>query len=181
MRIIAGKFRSRTLKATDHIRPTKDRVRETLFNVLQNNIEGSVFVDAFSGSGSVGIEAISRGAAMTYFIESNTKALRVLEQNLQSIGAESWRISTMDVWKALDVLAHQLPVVDIFYFDPPYEFHKYSNLLVAAGRSHPEALYIVEHSSRVQWETPEEFEQTRSLRIGETTVSFYKRVLQEQE
>lgn len=180
MRVIAGKYRSRTLKAADHIRPTTDQVRETLFNILQNKIEGCVFVDAFAGSGSVGIEAISRDASTTYFVESNRKALQVLEQNLESCcSSESWRILTMDVWKALDVLPQQLSKVDIFFFDPPYEFVNYSKLLESAGRSHPEALYIVEHSSRKHWHTPSGFDQTRTTRIGETQLSFFRKLLQE--
>jgi 16S rRNA (guanine966-N2)-methyltransferase len=102
MRVIAGKFRSRNLKTGDNFRPTTDRTRETLFNILQTEIEGSTFMDAFAGSGSVGIEALSRSARRVYFIESNRKALRVLEQNLLSCcEQESWRIFTTDVWKAL--------------------------------------------------------------------------------
>ena len=137
MRVIAGRFRSRILKTADNLRPTTDRVRETLFNVLQNEIEGSIFVDAFAGSGSVGIEAISRGAATAYFIESNRKALQVLEQNLESLAPASWRILTMDVWKALEILPQQLPSVDLFFFDPPYTFTKYAQLLMAAATRYP--------------------------------------------
>src|SRR5918996_497964 len=141
MRIIAGKYRSRTLKTTEHFRPTTDRARETLFNVLQNEVPGSVFVDAFAGSGSVGIEAISRGASKVYFIESNPKTLRVLEQNLISLSedGDSWRILTMDVWKALDILPQQLPVVNIFFFDPPYQFVKYLHLLQHVAKLYPDS------------------------------------------
>jgi 16S rRNA (guanine966-N2)-methyltransferase len=179
MRVIAGKFRSRTLKTSDNLRPTTDRVRETLFNILQNEIPGSIFVDAFAGSGSVGIEAISRGAAMTYFIESNRKALQVLEKNLESLGPASWRILTMDAWKALEILPQQVPAVDLFFFDPPYTFTKYAHLLMAAADKYPQARLIVEHSSRASWEMPPGLEQTRSIRIGETQLSFFTKVLQE--
>ena len=173
MRVIAGKFRSRTLKAGENFRPTTDRARETLFNILQTKIEGSVFVDAFAGSGSVGIEAISRSAAKVYFIESNRKALQILEQNLIQCCNEdnSWRIFTMDVWKSFPVLPKG---IDFFYFDPPYEFEKYSKLLVETGKNFPNATYIVEHSSRKQIETPPGFEQTRVIRIGETQIGFYR-------
>ena len=183
MRIIAGKYRSRTLKTTEHFRPTTDRARETLFNVLQNEIPDSIFVDAFAGSGSVGIEAISRGASKVYFIESNPKTLRVLEQNLISLSEDghSWRILTMDVWKALDILPQQLPVVDIFFFDPPYEFQKYLQLLERTAKLYPNATFIVEHSSRSALEISSELERTRTIRIGETTLSFFRNKLQEQE
>lgn len=173
MRIISGKFRSRQLKAGENFRPTADRTRETLFNILQTEIEGSTFVDAFAGSGSVGIEAISRSAAKVYFVESNRKALQTLEQNLLACcQEESWRIFTMDVWKALEVLPKD---VDILYFDPPYEFEKYSKLLVETGKNFPNATYVVEHSSRKQIETPSGFEQFRVTRIGETQISFYRK------
>ncbi|HSP05929.1 MAG TPA: RsmD family RNA methyltransferase, partial [Acidobacteriota bacterium] len=74
MRVIAGKYRNRTLKADDHFRPTSDRVRETLFNILQSELEDCVFVDAFAGSGAVGIEALSRGARIVYFLENHRKS-----------------------------------------------------------------------------------------------------------
>jgi 16S rRNA (guanine966-N2)-methyltransferase len=180
MRVIAGKYRSRTLKTTEHFRPTTDRTRETLFNILQNQIPNSVFVDAFAGSGSVGIEAISRGASMVYFIESNPKTLRVLDQNLQACcEGESWRILTMDVWKALEILPKQQLVVDIFFFDPPYQFSKYFQLLERAAKSYAEAVFIVEHSSRTDLDTPPELERTRAIKIGETTLSFFTNKLQE--
>jgi 16S rRNA (guanine966-N2)-methyltransferase len=174
MRVIAGKMRGRILKAGENFRPTTDRARETLFNILQAEIAGSTFVDAFAGSGSVGIEAISRSAARVYFVESNRKALKILEQNLlECCHEETWRIFTMDVWKALEVLPKD---ADLLYFDPPYEFEKYSKLLVAAGENFPHALYVVEHSSRKRIETPSGFELRRTTRIGETEISFYRKL-----
>ena len=173
MRVIAGKYRSRTLKAGENFRPTTDRARETLFNILQTEIEGSTFVDAFAGSGSVGIEALSRSAEKVYFIESNRKALQILEQNVISCcEEESWRIFTTDVWKALDVLPKQ---IDMLYFDPPYEFQKYSKLLTHAGANFPHALFIIEHSSRKTIETPDKFEVVRNVHIGETQLTFYRK------
>lgn len=172
MRIIAGKFRSRMLKAGENFRPTTDRARETLFNILQNQIEDSTFVDAFAGSGSVGIEALSRSAKKVYFIESNRKALQVLEQNVLSCcEQESWRIFTADVWKTLEILPKD---VDILFFDPPYEFQKYSKMLIHAGERFPDALFIMEHSSRRNIDTPEGFEIVRSVKIGETELTFYR-------
>jgi 16S rRNA (guanine966-N2)-methyltransferase len=174
MRIIAGKYRSRTLKAGENFRPTTDRARETLFNILQNQIEGCTFLDAFAGSGSVGIEALSRSAKKVYFIESNRKALQILEQNvLACCEQESWRIFTADVWKTLDILPGD---IDILYFDPPYEFQKYSKLLSHAGKNFPGALLILEHSSRKSIETPPGFEMVRTVHIGETELNFYRSV-----
>src|SRR3954447_16385667 len=92
MRIIAGRFRSRRLASLkgDEIRPTSDRLRETLFDVLTPGnpaaLEGSVWVDLFAGTGAVGIEALSRGAAMVYFIESSKDAVELIRRNLRSLG-----------------------------------------------------------------------------------------------
>ncbi len=93
MRIISGKFRSRPLKTPVglDVRPSSDRLRETLFNVLaaSRNLEGSRWIDLFAGTGAVGIEALSRGAAYVYFVEKARKVARIIEENLNSLGAES--------------------------------------------------------------------------------------------
>src|SRR3989304_10498290 len=135
MRVIAGKYRNRTLRVSDQIRPPTDRVRETLFNILQAEIEGAVFVDAFAGSGAVGIEAISRGASMVYFLETNRKSLRALEDNLAQFGeVDQWRIHAMDVMKGLEAVRREEPHVHILFFDPPHDFKHYSELITQSAR-----------------------------------------------
>lgn len=176
MRIISGKFRSRNLKAAGHLRPTTDRVRETLFNILQSEIEDSTFVDAFAGTGSAGIEAISRGAGMVYFLESNRKSLLILRENLQTCCAEEvWRILAMDVLKGLPVLKQQCEHVDLLFFDPPYDYDQYSGLLDCSIRLFPEATNIVEHSSRFRIDPSGLVECVRSKDIGETQLSFFRK------
>src|SRR6516225_6518187 len=90
MRVIGGEFRSRRLQSMPglDVRPTPDRIREALFSILAPRIEGAVFVDAYAGTGAVGIEALSRGAARAVFIEHNRAAITVLHANLKSLGAE---------------------------------------------------------------------------------------------
>ena len=90
MRVIAGEFRSRRLKTLpgQSVRPTPDRLREALFNVLTPRIAGAIFLDAYAGSGSVGIEALSRGAASAIFIEKSFAAIRIIRENLASLGLE---------------------------------------------------------------------------------------------
>src|SRR5215471_7191189 len=90
MRVIAGKYRSRRLTAPagTQTRPTSDRLRETLFNVVAPAVPGSVWLDLFAGTGAIGIEAISRGARMVYFVESSKRALRTIRQNLASLEIE---------------------------------------------------------------------------------------------
>ena len=93
MRIIAGKFRSRQLRSLPglDLRPTSDRLRETLFNVIAaaRPVEGTVWLDLFAGTGAVGIEAISRGAAMVYFVENARKPAELIAKNLRSLGVEN--------------------------------------------------------------------------------------------
>ena len=91
MRVIGGEFRSRRLKSIpgDATRPTPDRLRETLFDILAPRIEGAIFVDAYAGTGAVGIEALSRGAAHAYFLERNRAALETIRENLAALGLEA--------------------------------------------------------------------------------------------
>ena len=177
MRVIAGKYRNRNLKASDRFRPTTDRVRETLFNILQNEIDGAVFVDAFAGSGAVGIEALSRGASSVYFLESNRKTLHILESNLAICGEEGrWRIYSLPAHKGLEVIQRTEPHVDLLFFDPPYEFEGYAELLEKACALFPDATYIVEASSRSRLDSPSGLELFRTRSIGETILSFFRRV-----
>jgi 16S rRNA (guanine966-N2)-methyltransferase len=174
MRVIAGKFRNRNLKTADHFRPTTDRVRETLFNVLQNDLEETIFVDAFAGSGAVGIEALSRGAARVYFLESNRKSLKVLESNLLLCKEVNWRIFAVTAKKGLELIRDQEGSVQFVFFDPPYDFHDYTGLLEQAASLFPEASLVLEHSSRSKFEIPAGLDSFKEKRIGETTLSFFR-------
>jgi 16S rRNA (guanine966-N2)-methyltransferase len=174
MRIISGRFKNRNLKAGNNFRPSSDRVRETLFNIIQNDIEGCVFVDAFAGSGSVGIEALSRGARMVYFIESNVRILKILESNLTICDPEmNWRIYSLPVNKALEVLHSTGESPEILFFDPPYEFSQYVELLSQASSLFPHAILIVESSTRTKFTLPQGLVLWKERKIGETRLSFY--------
>ena len=121
MRVIAGKARSLPLKTPEGLdtRPTQDRIKETLFNMLQTYIPGAVFVDLFSGSGGIGIEAISRGASKAYFVENAPKALSCIEHNLAFTKSREYAIVLkQDAVAAL----HSIPesFVDVVFMDPPY-------------------------------------------------------------
>ena len=176
MRVIAGKFRNRSLKTGAHFRPTTDRVRETLFNILQNEIEGAVFVDAFAGSGAVGIEALSRGAAFAYFLEKNRRVLQILETNLTQCGEDAkWRILSIDAMKGLEVVEKSEPAANILFFDPPYDFPQTSKLLEHAASLFPEAMFILETSTRTKLPLPPNVNLVKDRGIGETLLSFYWR------
>ncbi len=130
MRVIAGTARSLPLKTPEGMdtRPTTDRIKETLFNMLQTKVGGSVFVDLFSGSGGIGIEALSRGANKAYFVEYDKKALACIKDNLNFTKFnDKAMVINADVCSAIDRITEE---VDIIFMDPPYE----SGLDVAALR-----------------------------------------------
>lgn len=124
MRVIAGKARRLQLKTIDGLttRPTQDRTKETLFNVLQPHIEGAVFLDLFSGSGAIGIEALSREAKEAWFVENQKKACECIRQNLTHTKlTEDAHILSQDVLSAISFLEDRGLVFDIIFMDPPYD------------------------------------------------------------
>src|SRR2546422_4063173 len=152
MRIIAGKFKSRHLKGTPPagIRPTSDKLRETLFNIIGPRVDGAIFLDGCAGVGAIGIEAISRGAAMVYFADQARKACQMIRQNLSSLDVrEGFKILEMDLKRALRTI--DTPY-DIAFVDPPYDYEDvYADVLQWFG-AHPRmnagGLLILEHSKR---------------------------------
>jgi len=130
MRVIAGTARSLPLKTPEgtDTRPTTDRIKETLFNMLQGDIPGCVFVDLFSGSGGIGIEALSRGAKKAYFAENAAKALQCIQQNLTFTKMSDRAIVLkQDACSALGSISEQ--EVDIIFMDPPYHCGHEQNVL----------------------------------------------------
>ena len=143
MRVIAGEFRSRRLQSMpgEDVRPTPDKLRETLFNILGAAVEGAVFVDAYAGTGAVGIEALSRGARHAVFIEKNRKAANLIQSNLASLGIESR--ARVIVGSALLYLGGGACNADIVFLDPPYP----KAALDVLGAT-PSGLVVVQHSKR---------------------------------
>ena len=122
MRVIAGEARRLKLVTPEgnDTRPTQDRIKETLFNIIQNDVPGSVFIDVFAGSGGIGIEALSRGARKAYFIENNIKAVKCINQNIQTTKFEDKAIVLkQDVLVGLKNVREE--EADIIFIDPPYE------------------------------------------------------------
>jgi 16S rRNA (guanine966-N2)-methyltransferase len=173
MRVIAGEFRSRKLKSLPGAatRPTPDRLRETLFDILQPRIAGARMVDAYAGTGAVGIEALSRGAAHVWFLERNRAAIETIRENLQSLGLESR--STVAAGPVLLTLP-RFPA-EIVFLDPPYDQEReYTAALDLLGQSHP-VLSVVQHSIRLT--LPEEagpLRRVRTVRQGDNVLSFYE-------
>lgn len=155
MRVIAGEARSLPLKAPDGpgTRPTTDRIKETLFNMLQGDVQGCSFVDLFSGSGAVGIEALSRGAKKAYFAENESKALNCIQQNLSFTKLSDRAIVLkQDACSALNSIFEK--EVDIIFMDPPYDHEYEKNVLFALQNMRyvtEDTLIIVEASLDTQF------------------------------
>lgn len=184
MRIIAGKYRSRRLAAPlgAQTRPTSDRLRETLFNVLGASVEGSIWLDLFAGSGAVGIEALSRGARTVYFVEASSRAARAIRSNLASLGIEDGcEVVEREVNTALRLLESRSPACDFCFLDPPYRKEDdYAQVLSFLSRSQllkAESLVIAEHDKH--FDPGEAFgalRRYRKLRQGDAVLSFYQRI-----
>lgn len=138
MRVIAGQLKGRRLRTLEglKLRPTSDRLRETLFNILAPRIIDSRFLDLCAGSGAVGIESISRGASSVIFIESSRRAAALIEENLDHCGISAKaQVLNRDAIAALKLLSTRETQFDIIYFDPPYESHIYSPVLELIGET----------------------------------------------
>ena len=189
MRVIAGQYRRRLLRSLPgtEIRPTADRLRETLFNVLcagnPEALAGSVWVDLYAGTGAVGIEALSRGAKMVYFVESSKAATELIAANLKSLGIENgFRIVTADVVKALAQLATSSVLADFVFLDPPYRMQdEYARTLGALGGSKllgASTVVIAEHEKKFDPGAAfGELSRYRTLAQGDGALSFYRRGL----
>lgn len=124
MKIISGQFKNRPLAVPKGLatRPSSGRLRESLFNICQNEIEGAKFLDLFSGSGAIGLEALSRGASSVTFVESSKEAIRCIEKNIQNLQVEKYcKVMFGDVFANLDRLCKFGEKFDIIFADPPYQ------------------------------------------------------------
>jgi 16S rRNA (guanine966-N2)-methyltransferase len=184
MRIIAGLYRGRTLQTLPglELRPTPSRLRETLFDVLGRSVEGSVFVDAYAGSGAVGIEALSRGAGHLAFIEENAARVRVIRRNLVSLGIrENVEIIGSLVRRGLRSLSEAGLRANFVFADPPYDAEReYARLLHWIGEREllaADGLVIVQHSRReVLEEEAGQLLRVRLLTQGSNALSFFRPV-----
>ena len=181
MRVVAGIYRSRRLKGPGklRLRPTSDRLRETLFNVLGPAVEDSLFVDLYAGTGAIGIEAASRGARQVFLIESHRATAQPARENLASLRiGPAAEVIEDDALRGLTRLAGRHLVADFVFLDPPYE-HSDEHLRVleyldSARLMAPCGIVIVEHG--IKMELPgrlDRLERTRLLEQGDASLSFY--------
>ncbi|MGH9601375.1 MAG: 16S rRNA (guanine(966)-N(2))-methyltransferase RsmD [Terriglobales bacterium] len=184
MRVIAGIYRSRRLRSLPGraTRPTSDRLRETLFNVVAGSIEGSVWLDLYAGTAGVGIEALSRGARMVYFVESSQKAAAVIRANLRDLGVVSgYELLERDALIALRELEADDIACDFCFLDPPYGDQKaYADALGFLSQSrllHEKGVVIAEHDKH--FDPGDAFGtlgRYRVLKQGDAVLSFYRKV-----
>ena len=183
MRVIAGKFRSRTLTAPRGLdtRPTSDRLRETLFNVLAPRIDGASFLDLYAGSGANGIEALSRGAKQVVFVEKAAAAIAAIRANLRALDIrDGWQLDARSAVASVKRLAEQGQRFDVVFLDPPYKaVEEYArvldllggdcSLLLADG-----AAVIAEHHRKQPLESEYgKLKRYRLLEQGDASLSFY--------
>jgi 16S rRNA (guanine966-N2)-methyltransferase len=182
MRIVAGKYGSRHLKSPGklRLRPTSDRLRETVFDILGGEVESSLFIDAYAGTGAVGIEALSRGARKAIFIEIARGAASLIRRNLEMLGAQGEaEIFQGETLRILTRLHARGERADFLFLDPPYDDEaEYESVLEFLGYSAPLAPHgavIVEH--RATLDLPEyagKLERARRVRQGDAALSFYR-------
>jgi 16S rRNA (guanine966-N2)-methyltransferase len=187
MRVIAGTYRSRILKSLkgQALRPTSDRLRETLFNVLGPDVSGSRFLDLFAGTGAIGIEALSRGAREAVFVENHAPAAALIRRNLESLDIRNGAtVLCMDALRGLEKLASSKKgkpsQYDFVFLDPPYAAaNDYTRVLESLGLGNllaPGGVVIAEH--RRSFDLPEEagaLQCYRVLQQGDAALSFYRR------
>ena len=182
MRVIAGKFRSQPLaspKGRD-IRPTSDRLRETMFNIIAPHIQNAVFADLFAGTGAVGIEAISRGARQVYFAESAKASLETLRRNLDRLQIRNEAIvDSSGAMPLLRRLLREKILLDMIFLDPPYKdqlaYETVLTFLAEHSILHVDAIVVVEHSRRFCLPKPSiRLQPYRRIEQGEAALTFFR-------
>jgi 16S rRNA (guanine966-N2)-methyltransferase len=181
MRITTGRFKGRTVQTVGDlsVRPATDRARQTIFNILAARIalEGVSVLDLFAGSGSLGLEALSRGAARAVFVESSREASRVLETTIGRFGCqEQADVLTMD---ARMFLAGNRERFDVVFSDPPYSYPETAGMpddVIAGGHLAPGGILLIEHATGLEFPPSQRWELFTGRRFGRTTLSFFRDV-----
>jgi 16S rRNA (guanine(966)-N(2))-methyltransferase RsmD len=177
--VIAGTLKGRRLKPPtwEGLRPTSDKLRETLFNILAPRMPGSRFCDGYAGSGAVGIEALSRGAAHVTFVERDRRAARLIETNLAGCGvAADYTIDVADVVTALRRRAAD--AFDVIWLDPPYDLGNLEAALDAAAAALGSGgVVVLERAARREPPLPASLARTRDVVSGDSALTFFARHL----
>jgi len=180
MRVIAGTLKGRRLKAPawDDLRPTSDKLRETLFNVLAPRVPGARVLDGYAGTGAIGIESISRGAREVVFVERDERARVLIEENLRHCGVETgYTVLSAPVARSFQTLADTpgFEPFDIVVLDPPYEMPPAEALGGADRMVAPDGVLVLEHSRRLDPPVSSgRLARTRQLTSGDSVLTMYQ-------
>jgi len=179
MRVVAGKWGGRTIHAPRgfSVRPTTDRVREAVFAILGDGVEGAVVLDLFAGTGAMAIESLSRGASGAVLVESSPAALGALRANLAALEAEGAVCLPLDYREAVRRLSAKGRTFDLVFLDPPYGkglVGRAAGLLSRSGILAPGAVVVTERASRDPGDTlPAEWRERADRRYGDTRITLY--------
>jgi len=178
MRVIAGRYKGRVLKTVNNlsVRPATDRVKQTVFDMLVNRMEfdGAAVLDLFAGSGSLGIEGLSRGAERVVFVENNPEAGRLIEHNLHVLGCKS--STEIHVAEAMHFIRHHTSSYDLIFADPPYSFEHTSELpevIFSGTLLKPDGYLLIEHATDITFPSTERYRVGPVKKFGRTVVSFF--------
>jgi len=176
MRVIAGTLKGRRLDSPDWagLRPTSDKLRETLFNVLAARVAGARVLDGYAGTGAVGIEALSRGAAQVTFVDQDRRACALMRQNLERCGiADGYAIIQTTVLQAIERLRGE-PAFDVILLDPPYASDIQDALQHVGEIVKPDGVVVLEHARKSESPVaPGRLVRTREMRSGDSALTFY--------
>ena len=180
MKVISGTLKGRNINGynIDGTRPTMDRVKESLFAMIQNNLKDSIVLDLFAGSGQLGIESISNGANTCYFIDNNKEVIKILNQNISNLNIKSNSKVILSDWKkALNDFSNQNIKFDLIFVDPPYDYDVYEKILEKVSTLnllHENGLIILEHSNLKLKETYNNLILYKQKKYGNKSVNIYK-------
>lgn len=179
MKIISGKYKGRNIEGhnLDGTRPTMERVKESLFAIIQNYLDGAVVLDLFSGSGNLGIEALSEGASFAYLVDYNKKASDTIKRNLNTIGIKDAEVINLDYKKALNYLKDKK--IDLIFLDPPYktDFIEQSiKLIDEYNILSNEGLIICENDSLDKIVYPDNYEVVKDRKYGDKWVVILRKI-----
>lgn len=179
MRVIAGELKGKRLFSVKglRLRPTSDRVREAIFNILQERVKAKKVLDLFAGTGALGIEALSRGAEKAIFVEHNSHILTALQRNIKECRLKKKsEVLPCDVYKGIRILASRGEVFDLIFIDPPYGRGLVNPTLKDLSQNSlvsPQGLIIAEHSLKENLSTPIPWELIDRRQYGTTSISFW--------
>ena len=181
MKIISGKYKGRKIEGfdLDGTRPTMDRVKESLFAMIQDYLNDSVVLDLFSGSGNLGIEALSQGAKYAYLVDKNPKATKTIKNNTTTIGINNCEIINMDYLKVLQYLNDKNIKLDLIFLDPPYKtdyIEKSIDLISKLNILNEEGLIICESDTLDRIVFPENYKIIKDKKYGDKWVAILKQI-----